>query len=87
MKLENDKKISKWKDTVKQQKLDIAKLNGDLTTGQPFIDSFNAAMESSYFLTGVDKFNYLLFVWMKKHTMQLLELTLLLRIIGKRWIF
>ena len=65
LKLENDTRTSKWKDAVKLRKLEIAKFDGDPTKWQPFIDSFNAAIELSNTLSGVEKFNYLriLFGW------------------------
>ena len=59
LKLENNARTSKWKDTVKLPKLEIAKFDGDLTKWQPFIDSFNTAIEWSGTLSDVKKFNYL----------------------------
>ena len=54
-----DNKSTRGHDNIKLPKLEISKFSGDPTTWQPFIDSFNAAVNNSRSLSNVEKFNYL----------------------------
>ena len=53
LKLEKHTRTSEWEDTFKLPKLETVKFDGDPRRCQPFIDSFNAAIESSSALCGI----------------------------------